>query len=57
MRGTTRPSRTRVTFGKPLWPAEGEDSRRLAARIEQDVAALADEATTDWWSARLPSSV
>ena len=28
-----RPSRTRVTFGMPLWPREEEDSRRLAARI------------------------
>ena len=33
-------------------PAEGEDSRRLAARIETAVAELADEAATDWWQAR-----
>jgi 1-acyl-sn-glycerol-3-phosphate acyltransferase len=47
-----RPGRTTVTFGSPLRPAEGEDSRRFAARIEAAVAALADEARTDWWSAR-----
>ena len=47
-----RPGRTTVTFGAPLRPAEGEDSRRFAARIEAAVAALADEARTDWWSAR-----
>lgn len=46
------PAATKVTFGQPLWPEEGEDSRRFAARIEQTVAELADEATTDWWQAR-----
>ncbi len=29
-----------------------EDARRFAARIERAVAELADEAETDWWSAR-----
>ena len=29
-----------------------EDSRRLAARLERTVAALADEVGTDWYSAR-----
>ena len=47
-----RPSHTRVTFGTPIWPEEGDDARRLAARIEQTVAALGDEARTDWWQAR-----
>ena len=47
-----KPGRTTVTFGAPLRPAEGEDSRRFGARIEPAVAALADEAITDWWSAR-----
>ena len=50
-------SATRITFGRPLWPAgdgeEREDARRFAARIERAVAALADEATTDWYTARL----
>jgi 1-acyl-sn-glycerol-3-phosphate acyltransferase len=41
-----------VTFGRPLRARVGEDARRLAARIEAEVAALADEAATDWWSAR-----
>jgi 1-acyl-sn-glycerol-3-phosphate acyltransferase len=52
---TPRPSRTRVTFGAPLRAGEGEDSRRFAARIEHAVAALADEASTDWYTARLRS--
>jgi len=47
-----RPGRTTVTFGRPLRPEEGDDARRFAARIEAAVAALADEARTDWWSAR-----
>lgn len=41
-----------VLFGLPLAPAEGEDARRFAARIEAAVGALADEVATDWWSAR-----
>ncbi len=47
-----RPSATTVNFGSPLFPAEGESSRSLAARIEQGVAALGDETATDWWQAR-----
>ncbi len=46
------PSSTVVTFGDPLRPEPGEDSRRFAARIEDAVAALADETTTDWYQAR-----
>ena len=52
-KGRPTPSRTRVTFGAPLHPQEGEDSRRFAARLERAVAALADEASTDWYTARL----
>jgi 1-acyl-sn-glycerol-3-phosphate acyltransferase len=51
-RNVPRPSPTTVTFGRPLWPREEEDSRRFAVRIEAAVAALADEATTNWWQAR-----
>jgi 1-acyl-sn-glycerol-3-phosphate acyltransferase len=47
-----RPGSTTVTFGHALAPVEGESSTRFAARIEAAVAALADEARTDWWSAR-----
>jgi 1-acyl-sn-glycerol-3-phosphate acyltransferase len=50
-----RRSATRISFGEPLWPdvESGEDSRRMAARIERAVAALADEASNDWYTARL----
>jgi len=51
-RNIPRPSPTTITFGAPMWPGEDDDSRRFAVRIEQAVAALADEATTDWWQAR-----
>jgi 1-acyl-sn-glycerol-3-phosphate acyltransferase len=51
-RTVPRPAATRVTFGPPLWPEPDEESRELATRIEGAVAALADEATTDWWQAR-----
>jgi len=47
-----RPGRTKVTFGAPLRPREGEDARRFGERIESAVAVLGDEAITDWWSAR-----
>ncbi|MFN2506216.1 MAG: lysophospholipid acyltransferase family protein [Acidimicrobiales bacterium] len=41
-----------VTIGRPVYGRDGDDARRLAARIEAEVAALADEASSDWWSAR-----
>jgi hypothetical protein len=41
-----------VTFGTPISADPGEDARRLAARLERAVAALADERATDWWTAR-----
>jgi 1-acyl-sn-glycerol-3-phosphate acyltransferase len=47
-----KPGRTRVTFGRPLTPAEGESTRRFNDRIAKAVAELADEAATDYWSAR-----
>jgi 1-acyl-sn-glycerol-3-phosphate acyltransferase len=47
-----RPHKVTVTFGTPISPDPGEDARRLAARIERTVAALADERSTDWWTAR-----
>jgi 1-acyl-sn-glycerol-3-phosphate acyltransferase len=50
--GRLKRVRTTVTFGTPLWPAEGEDARRFAERIEAAVATLANESTTDWWTAR-----
>ena len=53
-KGAKRPSpgTSRVTFGAPLRPREDENASRFAGRIEKAVAALADEAATDWWSAR-----
>jgi 1-acyl-sn-glycerol-3-phosphate acyltransferase len=53
-KGDKRPTRaaTTVTFGRPIVPSEADDTRRLAAKLEQAVAELADEATTDWWQAR-----
>ncbi len=47
-----RRSPVSVLFGSPMTPAEGEDARRFGARIEQAVATLRDEVTTDWWQAR-----
>jgi 1-acyl-sn-glycerol-3-phosphate acyltransferase len=48
-----RPGPTHVTFGNPLWPdGTGGDARALADALERAVAGLADEHTTDWWTAR-----
>ncbi len=47
-----KPSSTKVTFGAPMRVGEGERSAAFAQRIEHEVAVLADEVTTDWWSAR-----
>jgi len=47
-----KPGRTKVVFGAPLWPGEHENTRRFNARIESAVAALGDEALTDFWTAR-----
>jgi len=46
------PATSRVTFGTPLVPGPVDDSRRFGATVERSVAALADEATSDWWTAR-----
>ncbi len=51
-RTVPRPAEATVTFGTPLRPEPGEKAPRLAARIEAAVTALADEASTDWYSAR-----
>jgi 1-acyl-sn-glycerol-3-phosphate acyltransferase len=53
-----RPGKVEVRFGDALRPVPGgegvrdEDARHFALRVEQAVAALGDEAETDWWSAR-----
>ncbi len=51
-----KPGRTRVTFGSPLFIDEDENTRRFNARIEAAVTALADESTTDYWTARRRSA-
>ena len=47
-----RRSPTRITFGSPIMAAEGEDARRLEARIDAVLGVLADESRSDWWTAR-----
>jgi 1-acyl-sn-glycerol-3-phosphate acyltransferase len=41
---------TAVTFGRPVWP--DAPRQQVAARLETAIAELADETSTDWWSAR-----
>jgi 1-acyl-sn-glycerol-3-phosphate acyltransferase len=47
-----KPGKSKVVFGAPLWPIEGESTRRFNARIEAAVSTLGDEALTDYWTAR-----
>ena len=47
-----KPGATKVVFGAPLWPEDGENTRRFNARIEAAVTELGDEALTDFWTAR-----
>jgi 1-acyl-sn-glycerol-3-phosphate acyltransferase len=42
--------KTTVTFGAPIIP--DLPARKLVGHLEKAIAALGDEATTDWWSAR-----
>ena len=51
-RGTKRlyTGETKVTFGAPIIP--DLPTRELVTRLEEAIAALGDEANTDWWSAR-----
>jgi 1-acyl-sn-glycerol-3-phosphate acyltransferase len=51
-----KPGKTKVVFGTPIFPVEGESTRRFNARIEASVTALGDEALTDYWSARRRAS-
>ncbi len=52
-RSLPRASTTSVTFGTPLAPSRTENTVRFAARIEAQVSALADEASSDWYQARI----
>jgi 1-acyl-sn-glycerol-3-phosphate acyltransferase len=47
-----RPRRVTVSFGEPMVHGS-DDARRFGARIEGALETLADEARTDWYSARL----
>ena len=52
-----RPGHVELRVGAPLRPGttaagKEEDARRFSERIEAGVALLADEAESDWWSAR-----
>lgn len=47
-----KPGKSKVVFGAPLWPREGESTRRFNARIEAAVTELGDETLTDYWTSR-----
>jgi 1-acyl-sn-glycerol-3-phosphate acyltransferase len=45
-------TRTTITFGTPMRPEADEDARHFSTRIEAAVATMANEAGSDWWTAR-----
>lgn len=47
-----KPGRVTVNFGAPISPPSNGDSRTFARTIENAIATLADELTSDWYSAR-----
>ena len=53
-KGNRLPRRARATvvFGSPIEPTAEDDNRSFALRIQQAVAMLADEHSSDWWQAR-----
>ena len=53
-KGARRPARAdvHITFGSALRARDGESAHRFSDRIEAAVAALGDERSTDWWTAR-----
>jgi 1-acyl-sn-glycerol-3-phosphate acyltransferase len=53
-KGNRLPRRAQATvvFGSPLEPTADDDNRSFAVRVQNAVAMLADEHTSDWWQAR-----
>jgi len=47
-----RRSPTRITFAMPVIAGPDDDARTLEGRIDRVLATMADEARTDWWTAR-----
>ena len=47
-----QPGPVTVRFGNPMRPDDAEDARKFGVRVEAAVASLADEHTTDSWTAR-----
>ena len=41
-----------IVFGEPIVPTAEDDPRRLAEQLERAIDALAEEARSDWWTAR-----
>lgn len=50
--GRPNPGNVTINFGAPIAPAEGEDAKSLVTRLEAAIATLADETSTDWYSAK-----
>ncbi|MCL4434534.1 MAG: 1-acyl-sn-glycerol-3-phosphate acyltransferase [Actinobacteria bacterium] len=46
-----RPGSTRVTFGRPISHTAGENAHRIGKQIYDEFARLADESSSDWWTA------
>lgn len=47
-----QPGTVVVNFGDPIIPDENSDARQFVDVISEAIASLADETSTDWWSAK-----
>lgn len=45
--------KTRITFGKPIHPDATSDARTLTKQLESEIAHLATEAHSDYWTAQI----
>ena len=48
-----RPEKVTINFGAPIRPSEGEDARKFLTVLERAIDQLADESSSDWYSAKL----
>lgn len=52
-RNIPRPERVTINFGDPITPTDGIDARTFVSVLEREIERLADETSTDWWSAKV----
>lgn len=52
-RSIPRPERVTINFGDPIVPDDDMDARSFVGVLEAAIEQLADETSTDWWTAKV----